>query len=104
MASAHVDCVSSCKENVQTIELIGELTVSSAMEAWSDLVRCLATPSPRTLVDCGQISDCDTAGAQMLYALHALARTPGSGLTCTSVSPSIEAALARIGLSVGEAE
>jgi len=85
-------------ENEQTtFELTGEFTVCEVAALHSELLACLTSKS-RVVIDLSQVTDCDTAGLQLLCAAHKMALARDAQLSLFGHSRAIRLAADRAGL------
>lgn len=86
-----------------TVQLVGALTVDAVEPLRQELLPCLSVTGLLT-VDGAQITDCDTAGAQLLFAFIRTLRAQGQAPAGLQLAAPIHETLRRIGLSLAAHE
>lgn len=81
------------------MNLTGTLLISDVAETYKSINASLADQEKLTL-DLGELSDCDTAGAQLLYSIAKSEKDAGRVVEMVNVPGSVKSALERIGLDL----
>lgn len=85
-------------EPVQTVELVGELTIFRSMEL-KELLLPVAECGGSVALNLGAVSEVDTAGVQLLLSLKHSIEVGGGVVQIASASPAIHEALNLLGMS-----
>lgn len=85
-------------EPVQTVELVGELTIFRSMEL-KELLLTVAECGGSVALNLGAVSEVDTAGIQLLLSLKHSIEAGGGVVQIASASPAIHEALHLLGMS-----
>jgi len=89
------------RQDDEVVQMRGDLHISEAEELRKALLGELVERTALTL-DLSRVNGCDTAGFQLLCALHKSAERDGKALQIFSPSAAVREASATIGLSLEE--
>ncbi len=89
------------KDGSALLKIEGAMTVNEAAELRSEMVECLDTYDG-LILDLNNVSECDTAGIQLLCSARLTVQSTGKRLLVKSASMSLMDAFSRTGLNPEE--
>ena len=88
------------KDGQVLLKIRGALSIYEAAILREELAACLDQHQGLT-IDLKEVSDCDTAGVQLLCSAHKTARNAGKAFALTGAPDAVHETLTRVGLDPG---
>ncbi|OQY60448.1 MAG: hypothetical protein B6245_01350 [Desulfobacteraceae bacterium 4572_88] len=95
------EIVKNEKDGFALLSIIGSFSIYEATRLRDEFIRCFDAHKG-LILDLGEVSECDTAGVQLLCSARRTAQNEGKGFAIEKPSKSVINAVTSIGLDSGE--